>query len=327
MKHKAHWDSQKEYDSFWNKKPKKKSKILGFFKVLWFSLKLLLALVVLLAFIGCIVFLGKRFAGDKKGADEEYTTSETVLEEDNKYKYTEKEVSEDAEQKEEGEDRLLYEVSEKDTPASEESVNSQSIVDAFPEQIPEYSGKDVIELNDNAPCFNAYDYETIEGEYYTPLDALGRCGTAFAKIDHGMMPTEKRKSIGDIKPTGWNQNKYPGIVNSEPPYLYNRSHLIAFGLTGQNANELNLITGTRHMNAEVMLPYEEQVMRYLDYSDNHVLYRVSPYFKDNELLARGVEMEAYSIEDRGEGISYHVFIYNVQPGIDIDYVTGENSAQ
>lgn len=118
--------------------------------------------------------------------------------------------------------------------------------------------------------------------------------------------------------------KYPGIVDSDPPYLYNRSHLIAYALTGQNANELNLITGTRYFNTEVMLPYELKVMRYLDHSDNHVLYRVTPYFKGKELVARGVEMEAYSIEDNGEGVCFHVFVYNVQPGIEIDYMTGEN---
>ena len=114
------------------------------------------------------------------------------------------------------------------------------------------------------------------------------------------------------------------FYDSDPPYLYNRSHLIAYALTGQNANELNLITGTRHFNAEAMLPYELKVMRYLDHSDNHVLYRITPYFKDKELVARGVEMEAYSVEDNGDGVCYHVFVYNVQPGIEIDYMTGEN---
>ena len=138
------------------------------------------------------------------------------------------------------------------------------------------------------------------------------------------MPTEERGSIGQIKPSGWVQEKYPGIVDSEPPYLYNRCHLIAYALTGQNANELNLITGTRYFNVEGMLPFEESVMRYLDKSDNHVLYRVSPYFKDDELLARGVEMEAYSVEDNGEGICFHVFVYNVQPGIELDYKMGES---
>ncbi len=120
------------------------------------------------------------------------------------------------------------------------------------------------------------------------------------------------------------QEKYEGIVDSDPPYLYNRCHLIAYALTGQNANELNLITGTRYMNVAAMLPWEEQVMRYLDDSENHVLYRVTPYFKGSELLARGVEMEAYSVEDEGQGVCFHVFIYNVQPGIVLDYSTGKS---
>ncbi len=201
---------------------------------------------------------------------------------------------------------------------------SESIVDSAPENIPDYSGKDYVELNDNKPCYVKYDFSNIKGENYSELDKLGRCGTATVMLDRGMMPTEERGSIGEIKPTGWVQEKYPGIVNSQPPYLYNRCHLIAYALTGQNANELNLITGTRYFNVEGMLPFEEQVMRYLDKSDNRVLYRVSPYFKGKELLARGVEMEAYSIEDDGKGICFHVFIYNVQPGIELDYKTGKS---
>ncbi len=201
---------------------------------------------------------------------------------------------------------------------------SMSTVDAAPALIPDYDGNDYVELNDNKPNFTDYDYEFIKGENYSYLDLLGRCGTATAMLDKSMMPQNEREGIGDIKPTGWSQGKYPGLVDSNPPYLYNRCHLIAYGLTGQNANDKNLITGTRHFNADSMLPYELEVMRYLDQSDNHVLYRVSPYFKDRELVARGVELEAYSVEDEGEGVCFHVFIYNVQPGVDIDYATGEN---
>ena len=181
-----------------------------------------------------------------------------------------------------------------------------------------------MELNGNKPNFTEYDFSHITGENYSDLDRLGRRGKATVMLDRSMMPTEERSSIGQIKPSGWVQEKYPEIVDSEPPYLYNRCHLIAYALTGQNANELNLITGTRYFNVEGMLPFEESVMRYLDKSDNHVLYRVSPYFKDDELLARGVEMEAYSVEDNGEGICFHVFVYNVQPGIELDYKTGES---
>lgn len=203
--------------------------------------------------------------------------------------------------------------------------DSYSIVDSAPDTIPDYAGQSVIELTGNVPGFSEYDLTNITGESYSELDYLGRCGTAVAMLGQSTMPTEERGSIGSVKPTGWNQNKYPGLVASEPPYLYNRCHLIAFALSGENANEKNLITGTRYMNATSMLPYEELVMGYLDDNpSNHVLYRVSPYFKDDELLARGVEMEAYSVEDNGEGICFHVFVYNVQPGVELDYLTGEN---
>ncbi len=201
---------------------------------------------------------------------------------------------------------------------------SKSVVEVNQESIPEYSGQDVIELTGNRPCFTIYDFDHISGENYEELDKLGRCGTAYAMINRDMMPSGPRDEIGSIKPTGWKQTKYPGIVDAEPPYLYNRSHLIAYALTGQSANERNLITGTRYFNADLMLPYELKVVRFLDHSDDHVLYRVTPYFKDDELVARGVEMEAYSIEDNGKGVCFHVFCYNVQPGIEIDYKTGEN---
>ena len=209
-------------------------------------------------------------------------------------------------------------------PAYTESDGSGSIVDKSPDSIPEYAGEAVIELNDGIPCFTDLDLEHISGENYSPLDFLGRCGTAVAMLDRTMMPAEERGLIGDIKPSGWIQKKYPGIIDSEPPYLYNRCHLIAYAMTGQNANTENLITGTEYLNTSSMLPYEKQVLRYLDDSDNHVLYRVSPYFKDLELVARGVEIEAYSVEDHGAGICFHVFIYNIQPGIEIDYQTGES---
>lgn len=204
---------------------------------------------------------------------------------------------------------------------------SESTCVADPSSIPDYFGKDFIIINDGKPNFTDYDYKNITGQKFSNLDSLGRCGTAVAMIDKSMMPTEKRGDIGDVKPTGWVQNKYPGVIDSQPPYLYNRCHLIAFALTGENANEKNLITGTRYMNATVMLPWEEKVMKYLDYSSNHVLYRVTPYFVGNELLARGVEMEAYSVEDNGEGVCFHVFVYNVQPGIKINYSTGDNKLE
>lgn len=191
-----------------------------------------------------------------------------------------------------------------------------------PDSIPNYRGQDSIILNGNVPTFTEYDVKNIKGEHYSNLDRLGRCGTAFAMIDRSMMPTEERGEIGMIQPSGWHTVKYPDII--EDLFLYNRCHLIAYGLTGQNANEKNLITGTRHMNTEEMLPYEIMVMQYLDGSEGHVLYRVTPYFKEDELVARGVEMEAYSVEDEGKSLCFHVFVYNVQPGIEIDYRTGES---
>ena len=197
-------------------------------------------------------------------------------------------------------------------------------MESTPENIPYYAGEAYIVLNDNRPIFNEWDIANISGEHYSNLDRLARCGTAVVMLHRSMMPTEERGEIGQFKPSGWNQVKYEGYVDSKPPYLYNRCHLIAYALTGQNANEKNLITGTRYMNATTMLPFEMEVMEYLDNSDNHVLYRVTPYFKDDELLARGVELEAYSVEDNGKGVSFHMFVYNVQPGIEIDYRTGES---
>ena len=204
---------------------------------------------------------------------------------------------------------------------------SVSLCERSPESIPFYNGKDYVILNDGIPAFSLYDLQNVQGEKYQDLDALGRCRGATTMLHVSMMPKEKREDIGEIKPTGWVQRKYEGIVDSTPPYLYNRCHLIAFALTGQNANERNLITGTRHFNADSMLYWELQVMEYLETSDNHVLYRVTPFFMGEELLARGVEMEAYSVEDAGKGVCFHVFVYNVQPGIELDYATGESRTQ
>lgn len=201
---------------------------------------------------------------------------------------------------------------------------SVSLCVRSPESIPAYGGEDYVILNDGIPEFHLYDLQNLQGEHYQELDALGRCGAATAMLHRSMMPKEEREPIGEIKPSGWVQRKYEGIVDSDPPYLYNRCHLIAFALTGQNANEKNLITGTRHFNADSMLYWERKVMEYLEKSDHHVLYRVTPYFAGDELVARGVEMEAYSVEDAGKELCFHVFVYNVQPGIEIDYATGES---
>ena len=192
------------------------------------------------------------------------------------------------------------------------------------DEIPEYSGNAYVELNNNNPFFGEEEISTETFEKYSELDSLGRCGVAYANVSRELMPTEERGSIGSVKPSGWVQAKYEEIVASKPPYLYHRCHLIAYCLTAENANEQNLITGTRYMNVEGMLPFEEKVAAYLNKNDHHVLYRVTPVFEGDNLVAGGVIMEAYSVEDNGEGICFCVYCYNVQPGIEIDYSTGES---
>lgn len=189
-------------------------------------------------------------------------------------------------------------------------------------QIPEYSGEPYTEINGNTPVFSSEMMTAESWESYRDLDRLGRCGAAFASIGRDLMPTEERQSIGMIRPSGWHTVRYDNLI--EGKYLYNRCHLIAYQLTGQNANELNLITGTRYMNTVGMQPFENQVAEYIRTTGNHVLYRVTPIFKGSELVARGVQMEALSVEDSGKGLCFNVFIYNVQPGITIDYATGES---
>ncbi len=190
--------------------------------------------------------------------------------------------------------------------------------------IPEYSGLPYGVINDDQPFFVDEDMSTEAFENYSELDSLGRCGVAYANLCRELMPVEERGEIGYIRPTCWVQEKYEGIVPSDPPYLYNRCHLIAYCLAAEDANEKNLITGTRYVNVEGMLPFEERVANYLDIHDNHVLYRVTPVFKGDNLVADGVLMEAYSVEDHGKGICFCVFCYNVQPGIEIDYGTGDS---
>lgn len=192
--------------------------------------------------------------------------------------------------------------------------------------IPDYSGSPSVEVDGNIPNFTDEDKKRIDAfEEYSELDSLGRCGVAYANICPELQPTKERGEIGSIKPSGWNQAKYEGVVNSTPPYLYNRCHLIAYCLAGENANEKNLITGTRYLNIEGMLPYEEMVNNYVKQTGNHVLYRVTPIYKEaDDLIASIVEMEGWSVEDEGAGICFHVYCYNVQPGIIITYKTGES---
>ncbi len=189
------------------------------------------------------------------------------------------------------------------------------------ESIPEYSGQPYVVINDNDPGFLEEELITISYEEYSPLDDLGRCGVAEACIGIDLMPTEARENISNVEPTGWVNQKYEIV---EGGYLYNRCHLIGFQLSGENANERNLITGTRYMNTEGMLPFENMVADYVEDTGNHVMYRVTPIFEGSDLVASGVQMEAESVEDNGEGIQYNVYVYNVQPGITIDYTMGYN---
>lgn len=187
--------------------------------------------------------------------------------------------------------------------------------------IDKFTGYNYIELNGNIPVFEEID-TSKSFEEYSELDSLGRAGSAFANIGVDLMPTEKRGSIGMIKPSGWHTIKYD-IVDGK--YLYNRCHLIGYQLTGENANEKNLITCTRQMNTKGMLDFENKVADYIKSTNNHVLYRVTPVYKNDNLLATGVIIEAKSVEDNGEGILFNVFVYNIQNGIEIDYKTGESS--
>ena len=190
--------------------------------------------------------------------------------------------------------------------------------------IPDYDGKAYVELNGNVPEFSESEKTSSESfEEYGKLDSLGRCTYAVSCIGKDLMPTEKRGSIGSVKPSGWHISKYDFV---DGKYLYNRCHLIGYQLTAENANERNLITGTRYLNVEGMLPFENDVADYIEITNNHVYYKVTPIFEGNNLVANGVQMQAYSVEDNGQGISFNVYCYNVQPGVAIDYATGDNQA-
>lgn len=199
---------------------------------------------------------------------------------------------------------------------------NSSTVFASKQDIPEYSGEPYIILNDNQPDFSDDELTEESYESYSDLDSLGRCGVAEANIGQDLMPTEERGAIGQVKPTGWHTIKYDNV---DGKYLYNRCHLIGYQLTAENANVKNLITGTRYLNVTGMLPFEDTVADYVKETNNHVLYRVTPIFEGNNLVASGVQMEAKSVEDDGKGVCFNIYAYNVQPGITIDYATGESS--
>ena len=206
-----------------------------------------------------------------------------------------------------------------DSPASTWEVSEESSFDLT--EVPEFSGDPYVLINGNVPEFSEEDMTTASYELYGPLDDLGRCTLVEANIGRDLMPTEERGSISHIKPTGWHLGKYDFI---DGKYLYNRCHLIGYQLTGENDNELNLITGTRYLNVDGMLPFENFVAEYVEETGNHVLYRVTPIFEDDNLLASGVQMEGMSVEDNGEDIMFNVYCYNVQPGVLIDYETGDH---
>lgn len=206
------------------------------------------------------------------------------------------------------------------TRAESATVLERFCKDILKSSVPAYSGSAYIPVNNNVPGFNKNDYTTVSYEKYSVLDSLGRCGTAMACIGKDLMPTEDRGSISGVIPSGWHSVEYDGS------YLYNRCHLIGYQLTAENANVRNLITGTRYLNIQGMLPFENMVADYITETGNHVLYRVTPVFENNNLVASGVQIEAYSVEDNGDGISFNVYCYNVQPGVSINYKTGESSA-
>jgi len=187
--------------------------------------------------------------------------------------------------------------------------------------IPEYAGEPYVELYGNQPDFAEDQFTTESYEFYTDLDQIGRCGICFANIGKDLMPTEDRGNISSVHPSGWVQKQYDFVDGKS---LYNRCHLIGFQLTGENANDHNLITGTRYLNVEGMLPFENLVAEYIKETGNHVLYRVTPIYEGSNLVASGVQMEAISVEDRGQGVCFNIYCYNVQPGVKIHYETGES---
>ena len=230
------------------------------------------------------------------------------------------ELTEASKMPETEDDKAGREEQEKDVLSEEggEKADEVTYID-----VPIYSGKPYTEINGNVPFFTDDELSGTSYEYYEELDSLGRCGPCMASVGQDIMPTKEREGIGDVKPTGWHTVKYEGVVDGN--YLYNRCHLLGFQLTGENANRKNLITGTRYMNVEGMLPFENMVADYVKETGNHVMYRVTPLFDGDNLVADGVLMEAKSVEDNGADILFNVFCYNVQPGVSIDYATGESS--
>lgn len=225
-------------------------------------------------------------------------------------------------------DYFFPEVKEVIKSVNEQLIEKQEVLNSYDiGNIPEYNGEPYVIINNNKPYFTEDEYITKSFENYSELDSLGRCGVTYANVCRATMPPkgDERGDISSVKPSGWIQKMYNGEA------LYNRCHLIGYQLTDEDANEKNLITGTRYFNVNGMLPFENQVAEYIKYQkkneNKHVLYRVTPIFKERNLVASGVEMEAYSVEDGGQGVCFNVFVYNVQPGISINYETGESKRE
>ena len=229
------------------------------------------------------------------------------------------ETTDDIEEK--TQEQTVTEEQEKSLPSTENATTIEETFDFA--AVPAYDGKAYVAINDNVPFFTEEELSSASYETYGELDPLGRCTVCVASVGQDLMPAEERGNIGMVKPTGWHTVKYDFV---DGKYLYNRCHLIGYQLTGENANEKNLITGTRYLNIEGMLPFENMVADYVKETDQHVMYRVTPVFEGDNLLAAGVLMEGKSVEDNGEGVLFCVFAYNVQPGVSIDYATGESSA-
>ena len=274
------------------------------------KLRWVLLRVVLLLFL---VFFGLGYAGfPRYGASQLFDWGRRIILSDS--------LSEAA-------DVLKNGIKKKDIPVfprvpADLSASAQSAPFVTLDNLPESEGRSFIVLYGNEPQFSA-EFKAKNNPYYSfsPLDGLGRCGPAYGKLGPEFLPTRPRGPLGMVKPTGWRYSKYEEI---DKKYLYNRCHLLAFQLTGENANKLNLITGTRHFNVTGMLPFENRVAEYIRRTRKHVYYRVTPVFKGRELVARGVAMEALSADDGGRAVHFHVFVYNVQPGIVISYADGSN---
>ncbi len=273
----------------------------------------------LLSILCLIAVLFSAFAG----CDSETTTEFVETTEATTLKDGETEVNQTVnyETEKDEESKTGKETEKVNKPESVGNDNSKAVLS----QIPEYSGRPYVVINENVPSFNKYELTTKGYETYASLDSFGRCGGAVASCGREIMPKpdEERGSISSVKPSGWVQAQYDCVSGK---YLYNRCHLIGWQLSAENANKRNLITGTRYMNTEGMLPFENMVADYIRETGNHVAYRITPIYDGSDLVASGVQMEAYSVEDDGEGICFNVFCYNVQPGVKIDYTTGKSWA-